>query len=472
MMRPTWSLGASVVVALLLLAIASVRGGPAPLARENMGSSTSIPAFSRLYRTSCSTCHSAAPKLNVLGEAFRLNGYRFPENDQLLREQPVPLGAEAWKEVWPRAIWPGELPSTPPLALRIVNDVEFTRDETKPYDWTYDFPASIHFLAGGALGGGIGFFTETHWESDGDIEVEQAKIALQDPLPFLPDRSLALWVGKQKPYLLTLGASEIDLAARVPFLWSSVAPSDITLMAPSGEILASDVTLQLGDGQPALEANGLVARRAEWALGVTQGTGDREGDDDDGKDVYWKVRVKLGGLALDGTYDGDEAPVVGRGGQLFDRGVLLEHFGYRGQSAVGEGAEDEREAYGVAARWLLGALDLGAGLVRDEDENPWGLDPPLRMKRWSAFAKAEWFIYPWLLGSLKLETLRASLPDDPPPGFALRADRTRVLPGIVALVHQNVRAVAEAELYTDHEPAESERLNRPHTLWLRLDVAF
>ena len=35
-----------------------------------------IPAFARMYRTSCSTCHTAAPKLNVLGEAFRLNGYR------------------------------------------------------------------------------------------------------------------------------------------------------------------------------------------------------------------------------------------------------------------------------------------------------------------------------------------------------------------------------------------------------------
>ena len=44
-----------------------------------------IPAFARKYRTGCTTCHTAAPKLNVLGEAFRLNGYRFPENDALLR---------------------------------------------------------------------------------------------------------------------------------------------------------------------------------------------------------------------------------------------------------------------------------------------------------------------------------------------------------------------------------------------------
>ena len=86
------------VVALLLLVL------PGPMDAD------AIPAFARRYRTSCSTCHTAAPKLNPLGEAFRLNGYRFPFNDKLIREEnPVSLGAEPWKDLWPRAIWPGEL---------------------------------------------------------------------------------------------------------------------------------------------------------------------------------------------------------------------------------------------------------------------------------------------------------------------------------------------------------------------------
>jgi hypothetical protein len=53
-----------------------------------------IPAFARMYRTACSTCHTAAPKLNVLGEAFRLNGYEMPQTRLLERaDEPVPLGA-------------------------------------------------------------------------------------------------------------------------------------------------------------------------------------------------------------------------------------------------------------------------------------------------------------------------------------------------------------------------------------------
>jgi thiol-disulfide isomerase/thioredoxin len=37
-----------------------------------------IPAFSRKYKTSCSTCHYAAPMLNGFGKAFKNNGYRYP----------------------------------------------------------------------------------------------------------------------------------------------------------------------------------------------------------------------------------------------------------------------------------------------------------------------------------------------------------------------------------------------------------
>ena len=40
-----------------------------------------IPAFARKYQTSCTTCHTAFPKLNPFGEAFRRNNYRFPGDD-------------------------------------------------------------------------------------------------------------------------------------------------------------------------------------------------------------------------------------------------------------------------------------------------------------------------------------------------------------------------------------------------------
>ena len=44
------------------------------------------------------------PKLNSFGEAFRLNGYKIPDADAaLVKEEPVVLGAPAWKQTASRA---------------------------------------------------------------------------------------------------------------------------------------------------------------------------------------------------------------------------------------------------------------------------------------------------------------------------------------------------------------------------------
>jgi len=78
-----------------------------------------IPAFSRQYNTSCSTCHIDFPKLNDFGKAFKDAGFKFPTDDEsMLKVPPVMLGAPANKELWPHAIWPGTIPGLPPIGLR------------------------------------------------------------------------------------------------------------------------------------------------------------------------------------------------------------------------------------------------------------------------------------------------------------------------------------------------------------------
>ena len=445
------------------------------VAGTRSGFSSPIPVFARKYRTSCSTCHAAAPKLNVLGEAFRLNGYRFPENDALLRkEEPVPLGAEPWKELWPRAIWPGELPGIPPLSLRVVADVQVTEDESVDYTWTYLFPNEVYLLSGGTLGENIGFFVEAEWTQDEGLEVIQAKIPFQDPLPFLPDRSLNIWVGKQTFYLFTLGQRQIDRAARQRLLWSEFAVSDVLLLNPAtGDSLRSLNDLELRFSQAGIEFNGILSRRAYYAVGLTQGTTDFT-DNNNRKDFYYKVRYKVGGLALDGTYDPGGTPVLGTGGQLFDRAFIIEQFGYFGTFPVANGIQDQHHTLGLAGRWLYGPLDLGAGYAWGKNENPWGLSPQQEATHWSAFVKAEYFAFPWLLGSLKFEVLETSVAQEVrEAGFTGGSrDLTRVLPGVVALIRQNIRGVIEAEIYTHHSPSIESGMENPNNLWLRLDVAF
>ena len=56
-----------------------------------------IPAFSRQTEKSCSTCHNAIPKLNQVGQNFRTNGFRFPEDKEWQDVQDlkhVPLSAK------------------------------------------------------------------------------------------------------------------------------------------------------------------------------------------------------------------------------------------------------------------------------------------------------------------------------------------------------------------------------------------
>ena len=86
-----------------------------------------IPAFARMYGTSCSTCHLDFPKLNDFGKAFKDAGFKFPKEDEaMLKIPPVMLGAPANKELWPKAIWPGTIPGIPPVGFRYTNYFQYT----------------------------------------------------------------------------------------------------------------------------------------------------------------------------------------------------------------------------------------------------------------------------------------------------------------------------------------------------------
>src|SRR5579883_2407629 len=77
-----------------------------------------IPAFARKYGTSCQTCHTVYPKLTPFGEAFRRNGFKFPGSDtEMTKQETVPLGQDAYRDVFPKAVWPGTLPASIPIAL-------------------------------------------------------------------------------------------------------------------------------------------------------------------------------------------------------------------------------------------------------------------------------------------------------------------------------------------------------------------
>lgn len=180
-------------------------------------------------------------------------------------------------------------------------------------------------------------------------------------------------VGLQDLYPFTFGHREIDGAGRQGFLWQSYRPADVELTdAVTGERVLSPNGFRLDRTQPALELNGLGGGRLYYAIGISQGAGGLGSDNDGHKDVFYKLRYKIGGLRLDGLYDSDGSPTPGSGGQLLDRSITIEHFGYLGAEPVDGGRTDEHRSVGVSARALHGPVDVGIGFVWGRNDNPWG----------------------------------------------------------------------------------------------------
>ena len=206
--------------------------------------SHAIPAFARMYGTSCSTCHIDFPKLNDFGKAFKDAGFKFPTDDgSMLKIPPVMLGAPANAEIWPKAIWPGSIPGQPPIGLRYTNYFQYTgsnRDRfnsllppgtVAPYIPATDFETGLFSLfTAGNFGSDIAFWVDNDFSVGGanaNAGLGEAYLKFVNVSRFLkmPDHSLNLRIGQM----------ELD----IPFTTSKsiwVSPYDIYEQANIGVV--------------------------------------------------------------------------------------------------------------------------------------------------------------------------------------------------------------------------------------------
>ncbi|MBI2089687.1 MAG: hypothetical protein HYT78_13275 [Deltaproteobacteria bacterium] len=453
---------------------------------------SAIPAFARKYKTSCLTCHVMPPKLNAFGEAFRLNGYQIPDGDEPhIKDEPLVTAAPAWKEAWPQANWPGWIPGSPPIALRLQVDTQSTKDETQKFSTNFEFPHEVELLWGGTFGEDLGFFGEVEWKQRGTMEVKQGFLKFQNPLGWLgvPRRWLNLWVGQMDQVFLT-SYRNLDRTGVNHPLWGNKKPSDFTVRnLTTGATRTSGNAFRLQDMVPGIEFNGILGSRLFWATGVTTGGGEARFDIDNHKDPYYKVRYKLGGRAYDGSLPGERGVSLAAppSGAWVDNALQIEHFGYFGKQRIstsGSGAgpgpssasrsTDSFNRFGLALRWTWQDLDLAGGLVWGQHEDPWGSLSEGKIKYSSPFARLDYMIFPWWMAQLRFEDLHVSSPKDlRAAGFTAGSlDQTRFIPALIFLIRANLRFVLEGELYTKHKDFESRRLSTPHAFWTRFDYAF
>lgn len=419
----------------------------------NIPSANAIPAFARIHQTSCQTCHVGFPKLNPFGEAFRLNGYRMPAEMQT-EEKPQSLGAEAYKKMWPKAIWPSDIPARIPLALNVkmANVYNSSLDESgrSVIKNDFQFPQEANLFAGGTLGDHIGFLGEVTWgeNSDGSGETEIERMQLQAGSFIGPPHLINIKIGKFAPNLAD-GFQEMWLSTNNGvdslFSFNPIGPHGGTGLAEDGG------GISLPGSVKGIELYGVGAHRFFYTVGIVNGLGPSASGNVDGnasKDVYARADYKFGGMGLDGDTTGIKLPPE----NWRERSLRVGLLGYHGNGTGVDFPFDEEgelvnvqdrsfNRAGIYASWLYDDLNVfGVALSgRDRldtfDAN--GLRTETGSFKYSTwFIQSDYVIVPPLQASLRYESV------SPPSAAEVKSLRALNV-GLSYFAYANVKLMLE-----------------------------
>lgn len=398
----------------------------------------SFPVFTRKYKTSCITCHSPFPKLNSFGEAFRYNGYRFPVNDEdNVKEEPIILGAEAYKRVWPKAVWPSNLPGTAPIALR--GKTGFTIGNAGDSLLFSEFgKPSLQLIAAGSLTEGISFFIGAHLFEEGEPgSIDRFFIRLNNLFKnFLPEKSLNIRIGQFIPDMVPFASNHRGIT-NAAYAFNTYAP-ELGSGFVAGHVHGGG-SFGIENFQLGTEASGIVKSRFRYVAGMVNGNGTEE-DNNSFRDFYGRLSYKLGGMAFDGTFK-DEANTDS------ETSIALGVFAYKGVKTVNSFDVDFHRL-GFDANIYLNKLNLVGGFITGSDGNQDNDKYNL------FFTEAYYAFYPWLTGLLRYEQAN-------PKG---KKSAKQLVPHISALIIANVNLKVETILNMDNI--------KFNNLYLGIDIAF
>ena len=452
---------------------------------------SAIPAFSRKYQTSCTTCHSNYPELNDFGEAFKKNGFKFPKDDDtFVKEPPVLLGAKAQKEAFPGAVYPGELPGNLPIAFRYSGN--FTWNKKQPagviaqngFTARTDLftPNTFTIISAGSFGPNLSFWIDDDLSTGGS----GADGGLGDG--YLKFNDLGHPLGLPKNTLnVRFGQFELDL----PFTQArTIYPTDYDIYDQTSAAGAAGTTnnpFVLGAPQRGVELggypnNGNFTWSAAFVNGNNDGTAARST-----KDVYVRVSQKFN-LERD-PESRNAIQAAGPTGPRDHTSIRFGAFYYYGRNQLnldgslfpGLGTINEPfyrvggdirfkyrhlELYGVGLHGHDQNLIENAGLTGFEKTTP--------VTYSGGFAGANYWIYPWLITYMRYDFVNS--PTDFLNGVSQYNTRNRYSPGFQILVRANIKIIGEynyhwGQPYTDPATGNTQFF-RPHTFVSGIDYVF
>ena len=409
-----------------------------------------LPIFARRYETSCTSCHVVPPKLNAFGIAFRNNGYRIPLNEEKFIKSPdVALGAPAWKKLWPKAVWPGSISSVPPLAIRVITDVNVR--PSAPVNVNFDFPNGIIGYFAGAAGDSFSYFGNVFLlGSTSQLFLDRA----YGQFRIAPDSPGQNW--------LTLKIGRIDTRAE-PF--SNTFRRTTAQNFGAGDFRVTANGFGFRDHDAGIEAWGAVTGPGnrggvEYAGGLVQGTNGRP-ENNNFKDYYGTLSYKFGGLGVVGSRTETNVQANTAEGYT-ETAVSVGAFMYNGKSqpTITGVTEDWLRRSGFKADIWLKDLNVFGTVVFGEDELRG--TAPRRINSSSIMAEADYRVLPWVMPTFRFEKTNYS------DG---RRNVVQMIPAASILVRANVRVLAEGHFFNRVQASGRDRTGLNEGL-VRLEFLF
>ena len=468
--------------------------------------SSAIPAFSRKYQTSCTTCHNNYPELNDFGLVFKKNGFKFPKDDELfIKEPPVMLGSKAQKEAFPGAVYPGEIPGFLPVAFRYSGNFNWNASQPQPVQATSFVPHTDMFvpntltiIAAGSMGPNMAFWIDNDISAGGS----GANGGLGDAYLRYNDIGRIFHLPKNS-FNVRFGQFELDL----PFTQArSVYPTayDVfgeTAVGQGPACSATQTTCQttnnpffLGTPQRGIEFGGYPNNgNFTWSVAVVDGTNSAYGLQNtlsarNTKDVYLRVSEQFN---LERDPESRKAiQAAGPTGPHDHTSVRLGAFYYHGNNEFNYGSSQFAFLGTISEPFYRAGGDIrfkfrnkvelfGVGMVGHDNNHSVDtiaqtIGPATAVTYTGGFAGSNFWVYPWLITYMRYDFVNS--PTDFFNGVSQYRTRNRYSPGFQVLVRANIKVIGEYQYhwgqpYTDLTTGNT-LFFRPHAFVGGIDYVF
>jgi hypothetical protein len=467
-------------------------------------SGKAIPAFSRKYGTSCTTCHNNYPELNDFGLAFKKNGFKFPKDDEtFVKQEPVMLGSKAQKEAFPEAVYPGEIPGTIPISFRYEGNFTYNGQQPPPVVTTGYVPRTDLFvpntftiISSGSFGPNLSFWIDDDISAgatgaggglgDGYLKYNDLGHIFHLPLNALNVR---------------FGQFELDLPftqARSPYLTGyDIFGEGALAQGPAcgGSVTVCGTTnnaFVLGTPQRGIEFGGSPNNgNFTWSAAFVDGTNSAYGPDTElvarnTKDVYLRTSYQFnlerdpesrhGIQAAGPTGPRDHTSI--RLGTFYYHGTNQQNFGGNLYPFTGT-INDPFYRVGVDVRFKYRKLEVfGVGLHSHDDNHlvntaAGSIASTNAVTSSGGFVLGNYWIYPWLIATVRYDFVNS--PSDFVNGVSESDTRNRFSPGYQILLRANIKIVGEYQRHWGipyQNAAGNTLFYRPNTFLTGIDYAF